>query len=69
MIVNTLAHVISLAALSTFTVFLFGRPNSLVYVWPKWRALALKVGLTVAVLGHGLSALRYPFGTPSVPPR
>lgn len=62
MIVNTLSHVVSLIALSTFVVFLFGRPNSLVHAWPRWRAFALKAGLAVAVLGHGLSAIRYPLG-------
>lgn len=59
---NSALHLVSLIALSTFTVFVFGRPNSIVHLWPRWRALALKVGLAVAVLGHGLSALRHPLG-------
>jgi len=61
-IVNSALHLVSLVALSTFTVFVFGRPNSIVHLWPRWRSLALKVALCGAVLGHGLSALRHPLG-------
>lgn len=59
---NLVANAVSLVALSTFTVFVFGRPNSLVHVWPQWRSLALKVALGAAVLGHGLSAVGHPLG-------
>lgn len=62
MTVNAILHIVSLVALSTFTVFVFGRPNSIVHLWPRWRSLALKAGLAGAVLGHGLSALRHPYG-------
>lgn len=59
---DTFFHVVSLVALSTFVVFLFGRPNSLVHSWPRWRSLALKVSITLAVLGHGLAAIGYSSG-------
>jgi hypothetical protein len=54
---DTFFHVVSLAALSTFVVFLFGRPNSLVHSWPRWRSLALKAALVLTVFGHGLAAI------------
>lgn len=59
---DTLFHIVSLAALSTFVVFLFGRPNSLVHSWPRWRSFALKAALVLTVFGHGLAALQKPVG-------
>jgi hypothetical protein len=56
-VVNSIFHIVSLLGLSSFIVLLYGRENSLVHTWPRWRAMSLKAALAMVTGGHLLAAL------------
>ena len=53
--VNAAFHTIGLLGLSSFVVLLYGRENSLVHTWPRWRSLSLKAALSMVCGGHLLA--------------
>lgn len=56
-VVNSFFHVVCLLGLASFIVLLFGRENSLVHTWPRWRSMSLKAALAMVCGGHLLAAV------------
>lgn len=54
---NSLFHIVGLIGLVLFIVLLYGRGNSLVHSWPRWRTMSLKAALALVAGGHLLAAL------------
>ena len=54
--VNAVFHTIALFGISSFVVLLYGRENSLVHTWPRWRSVSLKFALALVCGGHMLAA-------------
>lgn len=55
-VLNCTFHVVSLVGLSAFIVFLYGRENSIVHTWSRWRSGVLKAALALVTGGHLLAA-------------
>ena len=55
-VANCAFHIVSLIGLSAFIVLLYGRENSLVHTWPRWRSGMLKAALAMVTGGHMLAA-------------
>lgn len=58
-LINSAFHAIGLLGLVLFIVLLYGRGDSLVHSWPRWRTMSLKAGLALVAGGHLLAALSF----------
>lgn len=63
--INFASNLVLSGAFGAFTIFLFGRENSLVYSLKAHKTLALKAGLSMCAAGSLYTALTVPDSPPS----
>jgi hypothetical protein len=59
LIFGTLFHTVSLIGVSAMVLFLFGRENSIVEGWPRYRAMWIKAALYLVAGGHALGLMSF----------
>ena len=62
LIFGTLFHTVSLIGVSAMVHFLFGRENSIVEGWPRYRVMWIKSALSLVAGGHALGCQAPPVG-------